>query len=309
VIDRIFEVIQPDDFRMLFTGANNFRFDIAKEQLYKGNRQDFEKPYNWGTVHKYILDSFGHKVMTCIGFEADDFMAFHRFRDEPDKEYYICTRDKDLNTVPGYHFRWACGEAQPERLYFTTTFEANKFFFIQCLTGDSTDNIPGCGRRVSVMRGGPIWVNTDSAGEELIELMKVDKMVTCKKDGTIVVKTPLWLVEDLVKSIDEGLFFTEKCKEEKRRVGVGEKEALKIIDSCTTLGKMLEAVRVCYKERFPEEDWEAILLENARLLFMGSRPEKMFDWTWMEGLLHVDNTDQYNKPEIQIIREFKEEGS
>ena len=232
ILDRIFEVVGPDDFRMLFTGPDNFRFDIATEQPYKGNRKDFAKPYHWITVHDYIFNKYGRKVVTCVGFEADDFMAFQRFRDEPDKEYYICTRDKDLDTVPGWHYRWACGENQPERLpYWITLFEAHQFLLTQCLMGDNTDNICGCGRKEEVMWGGKPML---------------------------------------------------------RRKGIGPKAAVKLLKEGQTIGEMLEIVRDAYKDRFPGEDWEAILLENARLLYMGQRPNKLFDWSWLDSDLELE---------------------
>jgi hypothetical protein len=49
----------------------------------------------------------------------------------------ICTIDKDLNGVPGWHFNWNSKE-----LYLVDEDEANRFFFTQMLTGDATDNIP-----------------------------------------------------------------------------------------------------------------------------------------------------------------------
>jgi 5'-3' exonuclease len=310
IIDRIFEVINPHDYRVVFTGKDNFRFDIAKEQPYKGNRSTFEKPYHWESVDTYIKQRYSRKVVTCNGYEADDYMALHRFYDNPDVEYYICTRDKDLNTVPGWHYSWSCGESQPEKMpYYVTPFEATSFFFQQCLTGDSTDNIPGCGRRVPVMRGGPIWVNKEEAGEDLIALLKEDKLINCKKDGTIVIKTPQWLVEDLVEGIEKGIFFTEKCREENRRKGVGEKEAISLLVDCETLGDKLEVVKEQYEKRFPEEGWGSILLENARLLFMGSTHRKIFDWSWLDDLLHVDDSEQYkNKSEFQIKKEYRASG-
>jgi 5'-3' exonuclease len=301
------EVTNADDWRLLFTGPDNFRFGIATEQPYKGNRVDFAKPYHWGTVNDYIFHKYGRKVVTCVGFEADDFMAFHRERDEPDKEYYICTRDKDLNTCPGYHYRWECGENQPEKLpYWITPFEAQEFFLTQCLMGDSTDNIPGCGRREHTWRGGLITANQEIA-PDLVEEFRLSKKLTTKRDGTLHVKHGLFEVKELISMIEAGVFTAHKgIILEQRRKGVGPKAAVELLKEGQTIGDMLEIVRGAYKERFPEEDSEAILLENARLLHMGQRPTKLFDWTWLDGLLHIDNTDQYNKPEVQLKREFKE---
>lgn len=64
-----------------------------------------------------------------------------------------------------------------------------------------------------------------------------------------------------------------------RRKGVGPKLALKMLEVAPTIGERLEVVREAYKSRFEGEDWEAILLENARLLYMGQTADNLFDWT------------------------------
>jgi 5'-3' exonuclease len=130
-----------------------------------------------------------------------------------------------LNTCPGWHFRWACGAKQPEKLpYYITPFDAHAFFLEQCLTGDSTDNIPGCGRKEEVMWGGKLTL---------------------------------------------------------RRKGIGPAAAVKLLKEGDSIGDKIGIVREAYKSRFKDEDWEAILLENARLLYMGQKPGKLFDWTWI----------------------------
>jgi hypothetical protein len=224
VVDRCLEVTDADDFDMVFTGPDNFRIAIAKEQPYKGNRDDIQKPYHWSSVNDYIHTAYKKDVVTCIGFEADDYLAFHR-EWETENVYFICTRDKDLNTCPGWHYRWACGAKQPEKLpHYIEPFEAHEFFLTQCLTGDSTDHIPGCGRKEEVMWGGKLVM---------------------------------------------------------RRKGVGPSAAVKLLKEGGSIGEKISIVREAYRSRFEGEDWEAILLENARLLYMGQKPNKLFDWSWI----------------------------
>lgn len=95
------------------------------------------------------------------GLEADDLMAIEQTK-RPD-ETIICTRDKDLRQVPGWHYGWELG-AQPQfgpllvdpvgaiRLVRTTYATGSKseikgygylFFLSQCLTGDKVDTVPG----------------------------------------------------------------------------------------------------------------------------------------------------------------------
>src|SRR5678816_4100906 len=51
----------------------------------------------------------------------------------------ICTIDKDLDQVPGLHYNYSTKEA-----YVLTEQQARINFWRQVITGDSTDNIPGC---------------------------------------------------------------------------------------------------------------------------------------------------------------------
>lgn len=162
------------------TGPENFRFDIAKQQPYKGNRADFEKPFHWKTVDKLLRREYPFTV--SLGNEADDELGIKQMIAQYAKEaeYWanilgitphelvtcIASRDKDLRTVPGYHYSWACGENQPEKpLRYISKLEANRFFFQQMLTGDSTDHIIGCGRKYLMMWGGSLKLRRKGVGE------------------------------------------------------------------------------------------------------------------------------------------------
>ena len=54
----------------------------------------------------------------------------------------ICSRDKDLHMIPGWHYSWPAGK-QEERLWFQDETSAIRCFYRQLLTGDTTDNILG----------------------------------------------------------------------------------------------------------------------------------------------------------------------
>ena len=61
-----------------------------------------------------------------------------------------CSRDKDLDGFPGWHYSWASGGQKEKPLHMVTPTQAHHWFFTQLLTGDSTDNIPGLYRVGSV---------------------------------------------------------------------------------------------------------------------------------------------------------------
>ena len=136
-----------------FTGKNNFRYHIAKRQPYK-DRPSL-KPWHYKNIKAHMMC-----VYDCIvsdGLEADDLMSIGQTKGL--KEGYdtiICTRDKDLFSVPGNIYSWELGN-QPSRGPLTVTElgdlqytgsslkgTGGLFFYAQCLMGDTVDSIPGC---------------------------------------------------------------------------------------------------------------------------------------------------------------------
>jgi len=55
-------------------------------------------------------------------------------------EYIICSLDKDLKQIAGRHYNWRKNEFD-----FVDPIDGLRLFYRQCLTGDSTDGIPGVG--------------------------------------------------------------------------------------------------------------------------------------------------------------------
>ena len=136
---------------LYLTGKGNFRNDIAKRTPYKaraGNR-----PWHYKNIKAYIKGVYD--FVESDGMEADDLMAIEQ--SNRGNETIICTRDKDLRSVPGWHYGWELGN-QPQfgPMLVDTVGQINlstdrssikgyglKFFYAQCLTGDRVDSIPG----------------------------------------------------------------------------------------------------------------------------------------------------------------------
>lgn len=136
VIGDITTTFQGDNTMWLYlSGKTNFRDDVAKLLPYKGNRDPANKPKYYKELREYMVERYG--AIMSEGEEADDLLGIHQFS-QPNKSTVICTIDKDLNMIPGYHFNFAKGE-----LFDIKLPEADIFFFRQVLTGDATDNIPG----------------------------------------------------------------------------------------------------------------------------------------------------------------------
>jgi 5'-3' exonuclease len=136
---------------LFITGKTNFRNDIAKRTPYK--ERPSNKPWHYKNLKAYIPSVWDTRCTE--GLEADDLMSIEQCR-RPG-ETIICTRDKDLRMVPGWHYGWELGN-QPQfgpflvenagRVSLSTDRKSIKgegllFFYSQCLTGDKVDTIPG----------------------------------------------------------------------------------------------------------------------------------------------------------------------
>lgn len=135
IISGIIGKSSSTDLRLYLSGDNNFRYDLATLQPYKGTRDDSTKPFHLKLVKDRIRELGGVSVDFL---EADDMMsAYQTIYGYENKETIICSSDKDLRTVPGLNFNIGKG--------VVTTIsqdEANYNFFYQLLVGDPTDNIP-----------------------------------------------------------------------------------------------------------------------------------------------------------------------
>lgn len=121
------------------TGRNNYRVAYGDEAYpYKGTRSK-DKPHHFAELRKYMIESLKAEVVD--GQEADDVLGILGYAGT----HVICTIDKDLYGVPGWHWNWKSKE-----LNMVSPEDADRFFYTQLLTGDSTDNIPGLYKRVGM---------------------------------------------------------------------------------------------------------------------------------------------------------------
>jgi len=124
-----------DSYEGYLTGKTNYRSEIATEQPYKGNRKDARKPVHYDTLRDYLISNWGFIVIE--GQEADDAMGIKAY-ELPEDSSCIMTIDKDLDMIRGWHYNFVKRD-----LYYVTEREAIKNFYLQLLTGDRVDNIPG----------------------------------------------------------------------------------------------------------------------------------------------------------------------
>lgn len=136
------------------TGKGNFRDEILSEKPYKGNRKP-NKPFHYANIRAYAKAVYDCREKD--GLEADDLLCIEQQSRIRELDSIICSRDKDLRIQPGMHYSWEVkgqprfgparvselGELQLKRGGKKLFGTGLRFFYSQCLTGDSTDNIPG----------------------------------------------------------------------------------------------------------------------------------------------------------------------
>jgi hypothetical protein len=116
------------------SGPGNFRDGLATVKPYKGNRKESHKPHHYSAIRNYLQEV--HDAVVIEGREADDAVAIEQYQN-PGKTC-ICTFDKDLDQVPGWHYDY-----NKFTFYYTDESEGQALFYEQVLSGDATDNIPG----------------------------------------------------------------------------------------------------------------------------------------------------------------------
>jgi len=167
-LNNILEAVEADSHQLYVTGPGNYRESVATIKPYKGHRPS-EKPYWHEHLKKFLIAHRGAELIE--GKEADDALGIYQstgvdmaksryssyIEDDPIEEEMlgsfdesnwlaetvICSQDKDLHMIPGWHYSWPVGNRPAKELWWQDEQSAIRCFFSQLLTGDSTDNIPG----------------------------------------------------------------------------------------------------------------------------------------------------------------------
>ena len=137
------------------SGGGNFRISLATIRPYKGTRSESDRPPLYGYLRGHLMQK--SNVVVAYDEEADDTLSIRQYKDyhsqwdcvldgpTPRKllNTVICTIDKDLDMVPGLHYRWSKGNVKEILTWYQDPIGGLRCFYSQCLTGDSVDNIPG----------------------------------------------------------------------------------------------------------------------------------------------------------------------
>lgn len=132
-IERTLKETKADDYICYLTEGKNFRYEVLP--TYKSNRKAVEKPVLFYPLKEYLIANYNVKVVTRI--EADDAVVIKQTKDP--KNNIACHIDKDLDQAWGDHYNY-----NTRQFYSITREEADYWFYMQTLTGDSTDGYKGC---------------------------------------------------------------------------------------------------------------------------------------------------------------------
>jgi hypothetical protein len=138
-IEQILIETEATSWQGYLTGKGNFRNVIATIKPYKGTRVPADRPFWYQAVYNYLEKDRGCLVVE--GIEADDAISTAATHGRP--ESIICSKDKDLKQIHGWHYSWTGFGQSGSYPYYIPEEEALRNFYGQLLTGDPTDNIPG----------------------------------------------------------------------------------------------------------------------------------------------------------------------
>lgn len=129
------ETMQP---LLVLSGPGNYRYAIAKQRPYKGNRDTAHIPVHYQAIRDYMTET--HNARVIHGREADDEVSILAYQARAEKvPYVVASIDKDLDQIPGTHYDY-----MKHVFYEVSEEDAERAFWIQVLAGDPGDNIPGC---------------------------------------------------------------------------------------------------------------------------------------------------------------------
>lgn len=130
IIRKCLEACDTEEYEIYLSGSESFRKDL--DSTYKAHRKEDGKPPQHEEIMQYLIDHHG-AIVSHSGMEADDFLGMAAGEDT-----VICSLDKDLDQIAGYHYNW-----RDDNKYFISSDEADLWFWMQMLIGDTADNVQG----------------------------------------------------------------------------------------------------------------------------------------------------------------------
>lgn len=127
---RILEATGAEKTRCFLTSTDKSNFRFGLYPLYKANRTQ-PKPQHYQLMRDTLVNQY--QAIVVGGEEADDALGKHQ-----EEGSVIVSNDKDLDMIPGWHYNFVT-----DWMYNISPLEGYRWFYMQCLEGDRSDNIPG----------------------------------------------------------------------------------------------------------------------------------------------------------------------
>ena len=118
-------------YQIYLSGRENIRDSIATILPYKGNREGLRKPHHLSACREYMKDY--HQARSEKGLEADDLLGIYQT-----DQTVICSLDKDLLQIVGWHYNW-----NKQEWIKINEDQGSINFWTQVIIGDKSDNILG----------------------------------------------------------------------------------------------------------------------------------------------------------------------
>lgn len=137
----ILKQVKAEKYIGSFSRDNTFRDTRYRYAPYKGNRPekpDFVK-YWEETIKEHYVKKWGF-IIPVLSVEADDIVCALSHKLSLTQDTIICSPDKDMKQVPGYHFDYRVASRE---IVHVTKFNAYVNYWSQVVMGDTTDNIAG----------------------------------------------------------------------------------------------------------------------------------------------------------------------
>jgi DNA polymerase-1 len=116
----------------------NFRRSVWSSYKDHREKDGDGRPLLYKALREWLRQNYD--VHEKVGIEGDDTIGIMATMPQA-WEPVIVSIDKDLDTVPGWHYNWR--KRSELGVYYVNEDEAFRNFIFQTLTGDSTDNYPG----------------------------------------------------------------------------------------------------------------------------------------------------------------------
>lgn len=194
--------------KLYLTGGGNYREKVAITKPYKGNRDPANKPFYYKEIRDYLRDR--HDAILVDDMEADDMLGIEQWKNK-DRSTVICSIDKDLLCIPGYHYNFVKQELQ-----YVPLAEANKNFWKQVVMGDPTDNIVGL-PKYGVKAAEKIISSTDGSWMEMYTRVLQEYEAVYRDEGAAKFKemaTLVWILREPFKNFDGTDIFEDISGEE-----------------------------------------------------------------------------------------------